>query len=72
MIVEKLLIKSHPLGNTAELSQEKNLSVINILCPSNYTLPSQYMNKYLLKRNSMNAVTVEKDLPIVSTKKCVL
>ena len=70
--VEKLSIKSHHLGKTSELSQEKNLSVINILCPSNYTLPSQYVNKYLLKRNSMNAVTVEKDLPIVSTKKCVL
>ena len=71
VIVEKLLIKSHPLGNTSELSQEKNLNVINILCP-NYTLPSQYINKYLLKRNSMNTVTMGKDLSIVSTKKCVL
>ena len=71
VIVEKLLIKSHPLGNTSELSQEKSLNVINILYP-NYTLPSQYINKYLLKRNSMNTVTVGKDLSIVSTKKCVL
>lgn len=36
------------------------------------TLRSHYINKYLLERNSVNAVTMEKDLPLVSTKKCVL
>jgi hypothetical protein len=70
MIVEKLSIQSHCLGNTLEHSQEKRPSAVtSMIHPPAYLLPSQDMSTYKLEGDSAITVTTGKGWPLVFTKK---